>query len=265
MRRGFSRALPAFACIALTLALSACAAVAAPTPTPVATPMPSPAPTPTFSQAVPCAGQDPTLKILPSIVEVRGVTPQGQVQGSGFVVDPQRGYVMTATHVVANVLPGRLTVTFRDQRTYPARPVASTRASDMTLLQTERTDFPALSFAPGLSATVPNLARRGAVHQEMKELVAVGLVDSAYRTAIGRTLSAIVDNAGWVVLEADGPARPGMSGGPVVNRCGELVGVLSLGRSTGDRMVALWVDSEIVDAFVRIAAGQPTPTPRAGR
>jgi len=263
MRRLLFQALLAVA----SLALSACASVAAPTPTPVATPLPSPtpAPTPTYSQAVPCAGQDPTLKILPSIVEVRGVTPQGQVQGSGFVVDPQRGYVMTATHVVANVIPGRLMVTFRDQRTYPARPVASTRASDMTLLQTERTDFPALAFAPGLSATAPNLARRGVVHQELKELVGVGFVDSAYSTAIGRTLSAIVDNAGWIVLEADGPARPGMSGGPVVNRCGELVGVLSLGRSTGDRMVALWVDREIVDAFVRIAASQPTPTPQAVR
>lgn len=246
-----------------SLALSACASVAAPTPAATPAPSPTPAPTPTYSQAVPCAGQDPTLKILPSIVEVRGVTPQGPVQGSGFVVDPQHGYVMTATHVVANVVPGRLTVTFRDQRTYPARVVASTRASDMTLLQTERTDFPALSFAPGLSATAPNLARRGAVHQELKELVGVGFVDSGYRTAIGRTLSAIVDNAGWVVLEADGPARPGMSGAPVVNRCGELVGVLTLGRSTGDRMVALWIDKDIVDAFVRIAASQPTPTPRA--
>lgn len=244
-------------------------ATAVPSPTPVPTPSsvptPTPAPTPKLAllptPELPCAGQDPTMRILPALVEVRGKTSSAIVTGTGFMVDSKRGYILTATHVVANTYDDSLTVTFRNAVTKRARWVAQNSATDIALLQTEQTAFPELQYPTGLDSIVPVMARRGSIPYELKELVAVGFVDSAYSTAIGRARNITVDNAGWIVIQATGSAVPGMSGGPMVNRCGELIGVLSLGSTGGNSMTAIYVDREIVEGLVKFAAAQPTPTP----
>lgn len=236
-----------------------------PVPTPTSVPTPTPSPTPRLAlpptPALPCAGQDPTMRILPSLVEVKGQTPNAIVTGTGFIVDSKRGYILTATHVVANTYSDSLTVTFRNAVTKRARWVAQKSATDIALLQTEPTAFPELQYPTGLDSIVPVMARQGAIPYDLKELVAVGFVDSAYTTAIGRARSITVDNAGWIIIQATGSAVPGMSGGPVVNRCGELIGVLSLGSTSGNTMTAIYVDRDSIERLIAFAAARPTPAP----
>lgn len=247
--------------------LPAAIALPSPTPVPSLTPAPTPTPVPTPrlalppTPALPCAGQDPTMRILPSLVEVRGRTSSAIVTGTGFIVDSKRGYILTATHVVANTYDDSLTVTFRNSVTKRARRVAHVEATDIALLQTEPTAFPELQYPTGLDAIVPVMASQGAIPYDLRELVAVGFVDSAYSTAIGRARNITVDNAGEIIIQATGSAVPGMSGGPVVNRCGELIGVLSLGSTYGNSMTAIYVDREMIEGLTKFAAAQPSPTP----
>ncbi|MDO8531756.1 MAG: serine protease [Dehalococcoidia bacterium] len=201
------------------------------------------------------------MRILPALVEVRGKTSSAIVTGTGFIVDSKRGYILTATHVVANTYDDSLTVTFRNAVTKRARWVAQNSATDIALLQTEPTAFPELQYPTGLDSIVPAMARRGSFPYEFRELVAVGFVDSAYSTAIGRARNITVDNAGWIIIQATGSARPGMSGGPMVNRCGELIGVLSLGSTGGNSMTAIYVDRDSIERLIAFAAARPTPIP----
>jgi hypothetical protein len=71
-----------------------------PTPLPTATSTATPIPTATPAPTPVCQGQTPHLVVEPSIVRVTALTSSGLAQDSGFVVDSEKGFILTATHVV---------------------------------------------------------------------------------------------------------------------------------------------------------------------
>ncbi|MFQ6029789.1 MAG: trypsin-like peptidase domain-containing protein, partial [Dehalococcoidia bacterium] len=78
-----------------------------------------------------CAGEDPTIKVMPSLVEVTATKGEGVVTGSGFIVDGERGLIVTATHVVSTVDPDSIEIVFRNGVTRSARWVAQEPATDV--------------------------------------------------------------------------------------------------------------------------------------
>ncbi len=111
---------------------------------------------------------------------------------------------------------------------------------------------------------------------ETGELTAsVGRVlgDEAARGAI-EALAAAGDSEGTIAYEPEvemileGLAVAGMSGGPVVDREGRLIGILVRATSTPDgvhyaRAVRMtWITAELADAFVSLPADQQTPIAR---
>jgi hypothetical protein len=174
------------------------------------------------------------------------------VQGSGFIVNSGDGYIVTATHVIANAYRNTVEVKFRNGKTQSALVVANFGSTDVSLLATEPTRFPALPFQPSLSS---------ASYAQGSNLVDVGMVGDAYRWASGPIKLAHQDNAGWTVLTTDGPAVQGMSGGPVLDSCGQGIGMLSLGGVGGDPIVVIALSQPGIDALVQFAESIPAPTP----
>ncbi len=139
-----------------------------------------------------------------------------QSVGSGFVVDADRGYVITNQHVIEDATS--ITVTFKDRRSYSARLVGTDAGSDVAVL--------AITPVPvGLSAM-----RFGDSDQlEVGDFVlAIGnpfgigqTVTSGIVSALGREGLGTVGG----LIQTDASINPGNSGGPLVTLDGDVVGI----------------------------------------
>lgn len=238
-------------------------------PTPIPMPTTAPGISGSASQAEAlkkCDGQDIYVKLRPSLVEVIAANPEGLVTGTGFIVDGRHGYIITATHVVSKARS--ITVEFSNGVSQPAKWVAQVERADISLLGTIGTSFPSLRITEGIY-------NMGAYTAEGTELVALGVIDGGYVTSPGQVLSVITDNAGRRNIKVNAPTEPGMSGGPLVDGCGYLFGVVSLGndgistttvaaelnQSDADNLIAYAEEGRRL-APILISTPTPTPSPR---
>jgi serine protease Do len=144
--------------------------------------------------------------------------------GSGIVVDPMRGLVLTSFHVVEEMKSPR--VETRDGRKSAARVLVSDKALDIAILSAPdiRSDSPPPRFADA------------AMLHPGEEIFAIGMprklpfsVSRGIVSYVGRQIE------GARYLQVDMSINDGNSGGPVFNSRGEIVGVMSfiLRRSQG--------------------------------
>jgi serine protease Do len=137
--------------------------------------------------------------------------------GSGVVVDAQKGYVLTANHVVAQA--SLLQIKTKDGRKFTAKVVGRDAPTDVALLQ--------IKDPNGLKAIV--LGNSDAI--EVGDFViAVGnpfglgqTVTSGLVSALGRT--GLVKQGYEDFIQTDAAINPGNSGGGLINLKGELVGI----------------------------------------
>jgi len=203
-------------------------------------------PTPTFTPRPSCYKSDPLLRVLPSLVEVTGYQSNGSRSfGSGFIVDSQDGYVLTANHVISNA--NRIEITLRNGAIRTVVDIFYVVGGDVALLEADTMGFPALVFPEEGGEPVAGDC-----------VYALGVVDGAYVTRSGVFEGYSVDNAGNILAHLGFSAEPGMSGGPLVNRKGEVAAVGSLTN------VAIAFDSDDLNqilTFAKEAPPQVTPRP----
>jgi S1-C subfamily serine protease len=142
------------------------------------------------------------------------------IVGSGFIVD-NSGLILTNSHVVF----GRqvIDVTLDDGSTVSAQLVGADPIFDVALLKIPKPTHGALdTVALGDSDRV----------QVGEEVIAIGnplgLDQSLTRgvvSAINRVLPETFFSLQEPLLQMDTPVNPGNSGGPLVNRCGQVVGI----------------------------------------
>lgn len=170
--------------------------------------------------------RDVINEISPSVVLVSASVPSGTSQGSGVAIGPN-GLVLTSYHVIQNAFT--ITVTIPRQFTsYQATLVSYDSADDLALLQ--------LIGAPALSPV--SLADPNSIEVGESVLVigyTLGLngtpsVTNGIVSALGRSVQALSVESGRTenltnVLQTDAAINPGVSGGPVVNMSGQLVGI----------------------------------------
>ncbi len=146
---------------------------------------------------------------------------QVQQTGSGFVFSPD-GYIVTNDHVAGNAT--RITVSFTDGRTLPARLVGSDQATDLALLKVEpEAALPYLQFdtsgPPIVGEWVIALGNPFGLFEAAEPSVTVGVV-----SALGRNLN----QPGRLyrgMIQTDAAINQGNSGGPLINALGEVIGV----------------------------------------
>ena len=236
-------------------------AATAPAPTePVAAAQPGRAPTPeqvyrddapgvvvitdTQTQTVP-----PSLFGGPSSQQVR-------VLGSGFVLDT-RGDIVTNDHVVDGATEVR--VGFSGGATYPARVLGTDPSTDLALI---RVDAPAAALHPLKLVDTPA--------QVGDTVYAIGNPFGLERTmtagivsAVGRAIQApnglAIENA----IQTDAAVNHGNSGGPLIDRAGDVIGVNSQIETGGTSQGNVGVGFAVPSATVRTVTAQLLSTGHA--
>jgi S1-C subfamily serine protease len=142
------------------------------------------------------------------------------VVGSGFIIDGE-GLALTNSHVVF----GRqsLTVRLNDGTTLPARLLGADPILDIAVLQIPKLE----------NGKLPVLALGDSDHVRVGEDVLalgnpLGLDQSLTRgivSAVNRILPATFFSLQEPLIQVDTPINHGNSGGPLINRCGEVIGI----------------------------------------
>jgi serine protease DegQ len=152
--------------------------------------------------------------VEPSVVAV--LTDLGE--GSG-VVWRSDGLIVTNHHVVAGA--SSIQLAFADGKRAPAQVLATDPLTDLALLRSDRTDLPPADFATALPV-VGELAIAIGNPLGFENTVTAGVISGLHREIPGAATvaPALVD-----LIQTDAPISPGNSGGALVDRNGQVVGI----------------------------------------
>jgi|GEM_PF-702665 formylglycine-generating enzyme required for sulfatase activity len=143
----------------------------------------------------------------------RPALPAEKPAGSGVIVHTD-GYILTAHHVVSNAR--RIVVVTPGEFRAPAILLSADPEHDLALLKIETV---------GLSEAA--LGYAGAVRLD-QEVIAVGFPFGLREVSVTRGRVAAVRTKGVQrVFQVDAAVNPGNSGGPVFNRRGEVIGIVT--------------------------------------
>jgi serine protease Do len=136
--------------------------------------------------------------------------------GTGFLVD-RSGYLLTNDHVIENA--ERVEVTLVDSRTLRAQVVGRDRVTDLALLKLEPPgDYPAIPLGDSDKLRVGEwVCAIGNPLRLYDHTATVGVVSYKGRTLFNPSF----DN----YIQTDAAINVGNSGGPLLNRLGEVVGI----------------------------------------
>jgi serine protease Do len=147
----------------------------------------------------------------------RQLEKEVKAAGSGVIVDAQRGYVLTANHVVAQI--ATVQITTKDGRRFAAKLVGRDPATDIAVLKVENpTGLKAIALGTSDSLEVGDFVIAIGNPFGLGQTVTSGLVSALGRTGLGKQ--------GYEdFIQTDAAINPGNSGGALVNLKGELVGI----------------------------------------
>ncbi len=142
--------------------------------------------------------------------------------GSGFLIRPD-GIIVTNNHVVANAKA--MAVKFPSGEVYrKVYLLSSDPTDDLAFLKIEAVDLP----------TIP-LGNSNKV-QPGDEVLLVGSPQGLEQTVSNGLISGIRVDNGVRVLQTSAAASPGSSGGPLLNRNGEAIGIMSFKFVNGENL-----------------------------
>jgi len=148
------------------------------------------------------------------------------IGGTSFIIDP-KGYLITSAHVVEGAR--NIYVQHNDGHDYKARLVMSDRKRDLALLQIDDDDFKPGSPLPyGFNTRGTELA---------EPVFTLGYPDNKFVYGEGYLSSHTGFNGDTLSCQIAVAANPGNSGGPVFNRNGEIIGILSKREIQADGVV----------------------------
>ena len=160
--------------------------------------------------------------IQPSLVLIKTQSSTDDGLGSGVIISDQ-GDILTSLHVVAGART--IDVTFADGTTTSAQVIASQRDNDIAVLQPGQTPQ---QLVPAVLGN-PNALRVGdeayvvgnpfGLYGSMSAGVISGFDRSFTPESTGQTLKGLI--------QIDAAVNPGNSGGPLLNRYGEVVGIVT--------------------------------------
>jgi S1-C subfamily serine protease len=178
--------------------------------------------TPTSTTTPDAVGEKVYRVIQPSLVLIEtqgGPTAEGAI-GSGVVVNAA-GQIMTAEHVVDGA--SAIKVTFADGSSTTASVVSSTPANDIAVLQPDSPPGLIVPAVLGGGAQIGDQTYSVGNPLGLTGSLTAGVISGLDRT-IGRENGAGDLNG---LIQFDAAVNPGSSGGPLLNRAGQVIGIVT--------------------------------------
>ncbi|MFG2090638.1 MULTISPECIES: S1C family serine protease [unclassified Spirillospora] len=161
-------------------------------------------------------------RVLPSVVMIRVQSSQGEVGGTGFIVNG--GYVITNNHVVAGGDGGAIQIVFNDKKTLPATVKGADPSSDVAVLKPEgQHSLPALTLGDSSKIAVGDPVIAIGSPLGLQGSVTTGIVSSLNRAVPTRGEGG--DASFLNAIQTDAAINPGNSGGPLVDAKGRVIGI----------------------------------------
>ena len=166
----------------------------------------------------------------PAVVRITALTinpyrDEDRIQlstGSGFIID-NHGLILTNSHVVFGAQV--LNVTLDDGTTLPVKLLGTDPIYDLAVLQIPE---PSRGTLPVLELGDSDAIRPGDAVIAIGNPMGLGqTITSGIVSAINRVLPDRPRLLAQPMIQTDTPINPGSSGGPILNRCGEVIGIAS--------------------------------------
>jgi S1-C subfamily serine protease len=142
--------------------------------------------------------------------------PPMRARGSGVVIDPGEGIILTNAHVIAGA--DEVTVTFADGRESPAQRVGSDARTDVAVVRVQAQTLPAIAIGNSDQLEVGDFVLAIGNPFLIGQTVTSGIVSALHRNKLG--IEQYED-----FIQTDAAIYPGNSGGALVNLRGELIGI----------------------------------------
>ena len=147
--------------------------------------------------------------------------------GSGVIVDPAQGYILTNNHVVENAT--KIDVGLSDGRRMLARLIGRDIGTDLAVIKVEPKSLPSIAIGDSDIVRVGDVVVAVGNPFGLEGTATLGIIGAVMRNEIGH--ESFED-----YLQVDAQTNPGNSGGGLVNVKGELVGINTVvagGRGQG--------------------------------
>ena len=163
--------------------------------------------------------------------------------GSGVILDADKGYIVTNSHVINDA--DEIQITLKDGRQLEAKKIGGDEASDIALLQIDADDLIAVKIADSDRIRVGDFAVAIGSPFGLGQTVTSGIV-----SALGRSGLNIENYEDFI--QTDAAINSGNSGGALINLHGELIGINTaiLGPNGGNVGIGFAIPSNMVQNLV---------------
>jgi len=155
-----------------------------------------------------------------SFGEPRTLEREQQGSGSGVIIR-EDGYIVTNNHVVAGAV--KVDVTLNNNKTYEAKIIGTDPVTDVALIKIDETGLPCVKFADSDKLRLGEwvLAIGSPLGEQLRSTITAGIVSAKGRSMPNYDGEFKIES----FIQTDAAVNPGNSGGALVNKAGELVGI----------------------------------------
>ena len=149
-----------------------------------------------------------------------GGNRERQGSGSGVIIRPD-GYIVTNNHVVSGAT--KIEVTLNNNKTYEATVIGTAPATDVALIKIDANGLQTVQFADSDKLRLGEwvLAIGSPLGEELRSTITAGIVSAKGRSMPNTDGQFKIES----FIQTDAAVNPGNSGGALVNKEGELVGI----------------------------------------
>jgi serine protease Do len=194
--------------------------------------------------------REAVVKVSPAVVNIRGVVNrkgQSMIEsGSGFVIDKDRGYVVTNHHVVQNA--EELVARLWTGGEYPAKVIGVDPKTDLAVLQVQGSFSVAATWGDSDKVDVGDWVLALGSPLLMERTVTSGIVSAKGR----RELRPQIESALEDYIQTDAALNQGNSGGPLIDLRGDVVGIntLIISPNTGGQGIGMAISANLAKQVV---------------
>lgn len=182
----------------------------------------------------------------PEMFRNGGAPRQFRGEGSGVIINADKGYVVTNNHVINSA--DKITVKLEDGREFKAKLVGADPMSDVALIQLENPkDLTEIKIADSDKLRVGDFTVAIGNPFGLGQTVTSGIV-----SALGRS-TGNTDESYESYIQTDAAVNRGNSGGPLINLNGELIGINTaiISPSGGNAGIAFAIPSNMANNLVQ--------------